>query len=73
MKASEPAFPMVQDSASKAPDCPGLSIREYFAARAMQGMLNGAMGQFGPDVIKIDALAKASLKCADALIEALNK
>jgi hypothetical protein len=46
----------------------GLTKREYFAAKAMQGLL--AMAK---DDESMQFLARQSVKMADALIEELNK
>lgn len=51
----------------------GLTKREYFAAIAMQGLLS-TNGSYFPDSQNTgDLTATASVKYADALIEALNK
>lgn len=47
----------------------GLSIREYFAAKCLAGLLaNQHMV-----LVSANTLAKQAIICADALIEALNK
>jgi len=48
----------------------GLTKREYFAAMAMQGMLSSSESLKGIDAEKY---AAASIMCADALINELNK
>lgn len=48
----------------------GLTIREYFSAMFMQGLLS-SWGQH--DVTDFNDLASDSVKAADALIEKLNK
>ena len=51
----------------------GLTKREYFAAMAMQGLLS-TNGSYFPDTQFMGELAaKASVKYADALINALNE
>lgn len=47
----------------------GLTIREYFAALAMQGNLASCTEAFP----KAETIAKMSVEYADALIEELNK
>ena len=46
----------------------GLTIRQEFAARAMQGILAGMACECNPE-----AIAKDSVNMADALINELNK
>ena len=48
----------------------GLTIREYFAAKAMQGICVNA-GRNGHKFHQADELAKEAVKIADALISAL--
>lgn len=48
----------------------GLTKREYFAAMAMQGFISNEMPQGVGD---FEVLADASIRCANKLIEALNK
>ena len=47
----------------------GLTKREYFAAMAMQGTMSSDINGDWPDC---KSQAEYSVKCADALIEALN-
>lgn len=47
-------------------NCIGLTKREYFATLALQGVIAGDMFNFAKD------RAEYAVKCADALIEALN-
>lgn len=55
----------------------GLTIRQEFAARAMQGLISDKENWPSPfivsDDISIKEIAKLSIKLADALIEELNK
>lgn len=46
---------------------PGLTVRQYYAAKAMQGMLANA-GMVAPDLMK--RIAVSALAMADALVEA---
>ncbi len=50
----------------------GLTIRQHFAAMAMQGMLTCRNGFSGNEHGEADNLAKCAVIQADALIEALN-
>ena len=57
---------------------PGLSIREYFAGLAMQGILAANSGQLCIEARRSkvepeDAVARTSVFFADALIAALNE
>lgn len=45
----------------------GMTLRDYFAAKAMQGMLAACTGWSGADQ---DRLAKTSYKMADAMLKA---
>ncbi len=63
-------------------EAPGLTVREYFAAKAMQGMLAGVwtdddMAEYDDDAAAFAEhkaiVAKACAGYADALIAELNK
>lgn len=62
------AFP-VQDAYSMSTDR-GMTLRDYFAAKAMQGMLSACTGWSESDQ---ERLAKCSYKMADAMIKARDK
>ena len=48
----------------------GMTLRDYFAAKAMQGLLSRA----GTDKINVhDVLAHRTYQIADAMLEARNK
>lgn len=66
MKQDETAFPIVRDGYIEQT---GLSKREYFAGLAMQGVSAAGMerGYSG------DTIAEFSVKCADALLKALDR
>jgi len=52
----------------------GITLREYFAAMAMQGMLhNGATTMHGVITQAPESIAILAVNQSDALIEALNK
>lgn len=63
-----PAFP-VQDAYSMSTDR-GMTLRDYFAAKAMQGMLSACTGWSESDQ---ERLAKCSYKMADEMMKARNK
>ena len=48
---------------------PGLTIRQHFAALAMQGMF----GKVNLDFINVQTVAECAVDAADALINELNK
>jgi len=68
-----PAFPMsalVYNYDDKAPDTivnEGMTLRDYFAAKAMQGMLAACTGW---SEAGIERLAKCSYSTADAMLKA---
>ena len=64
---SGPAFPhhFTHDSVG---DCTGMSLRDYFAAKAMQGVLSSPT-----DPTSFASLAEWSYKAADAMLEARSK
>ena len=61
-----PAFPRPGDFNPQT----GMTLRDYFAAKAMQGLLSRA----GTDKINVhDVLAHRTYQIADAMLEARNK
>ena len=61
-----PAFPV---NTSTAPDFDGITVRDYFAAKALQGMLSDLpITLYGPDCDKNTAALAYSI--ADAMLEA---
>ena len=60
------AFP-VQDAYSVSTDR-GMTLRDYFAAKAMQGLVENANWRGMPE----DALAKEAYKLANEMMEARN-
>lgn len=62
------AFP-VQDAYSVSTDR-GMTLRDYFASQAMQGMLSACTGWSESDQ---ERLAKCSYKMADEMMKARNK
>ena len=67
-----PAFPCEWDFiGSNRAAANGMTLRDYFAAKALQGMLAGAMAdgsEIGPDDYAL--MAMAAYKIADAMLEA---
>lgn len=64
-----PAFPMIRDMRN-IPDWdhePGMTLRDYFAAKAMQGMLTR------PGSIDVNQDAEFAYKLADAMLKARNQ
>jgi hypothetical protein len=70
-----PAFPHKLESKTPAGDNlflvtpgdePGMSLRDYFAAKAMQGLVENANWRGMPE----DALAKAAYDMANAMLKA---
>lgn len=63
MNGNEPAFPVYDGD-------PGMTLRQYFAACAMQAVIRTA---YATNVTDGKAIAQDSLRIADALIAELNK
>lgn len=60
----EPAFPFTIEEGLV---CEGMSLRDYFAAKALQGLLSRG----GHDKINVhDVLAQRTYQIADAMLEA---
>ena len=77
MKDGGPAFPISNNDVITAvikngnhPE--GMSLRDYFAAKAMQGMLSGGSNTLIINNKKMD-LEKAAYLVADAMLEAREK
>lgn len=71
-RATDPAFPVLEQGVSgQTIMCyEGMTIREYFAAKAIQG-LTASIGQH--DVTDAGELAHDAVRIADALIAELAK
>ena len=63
---SEPAFPT---SNGGSPD-DGMDLRDYFAAKALNGLLAAGRIQYGEGCVT--SLSEASYKIANAMLEARN-
>jgi hypothetical protein len=61
-----PAFPATNHHGHK---LEGMTLRDYFAAKAMQGLVENANWRGMPE----DALAKAAYNMADAMLKARGK
>lgn len=69
--SSDPAFPqneLNQHDGSVCVQHTGLTMRDYFAARAMESILSTLFG--GIRLIDIEAMAEDSYKVADAMLKA---
>lgn len=66
-RENDNAFPAFVNDEDYEIQCYGLSKREYFAGRAMQGMVSTGHGY------KMSVLARKSVELADELIKALNE
>lgn len=79
---NEPAMPLnlleyegeIHSNEDISYECKGLSIRQHFAAMAMQGLF-ASMGRddFPPNLENVEYCAKLGVTAADALIKELNK
>jgi len=84
MHGNEPAFPSEKEFTEGGKDfldmpvivhrnSYGLSKREYFAAKAMQGYLAGSVDAIGHGMIDYKNIVAWSVDLADALIKQLNE
>lgn len=64
-KTGGPAFPWTADRADRG-DVPGMSLRDYFAAKAMQGMLASNESPNWTD----EYIAISAYRLADAMLKA---
>lgn len=68
--AGFPAFPFIYNEGTEIQVMTGLTIRQYFAAKALQGLLSNSGANF---VSFPEDVADVAVTMADALIERLNK
>jgi len=61
-----PAFPVVQECGYDDPVMNGMSLRDYFAAKAMNGLLSRVS-------IDVDEIAKRSFVIADKMLKERSK
>ena len=67
-----PSFP--NDAAALRKEQEGMSLRDYFASRAMQAWLSGHVAHYGHENFwALDAIAQSSYEMADAMIAAREK
>ena len=59
-----PAFPLQSIGPDFAPGYAGMTLRDYFAAKAMQGLIVGV------DKPRTDYIARAAYEMADAMLAA---
>lgn len=73
-KTGEPAFP-VWSHQGDAKQLPGMTLRDYFAAKAMQGILSAGIGlNVGPNhAEEMEGVAKTFYLMADAMIAARDE
>ena len=64
-----PAFGELQQVGDVAMRDGGLSIRDYFAAKAMQGMI----ANYGYLRSEVDVIAESAYDCADAMLARRSK
>jgi hypothetical protein len=60
-----PAFPVVIDMGLTVDWSKGMTLRDYFAAKAMQGLMDAAM--------PMPEIAQAAYSMADAMLKARNQ
>jgi hypothetical protein len=68
-----PAFPVFHQNEITGyipPESAGMTLRDYFAAKAMQGILASNTEHEHEDAHIFDAIAEASYRQADAMLEA---
>jgi hypothetical protein len=70
VNTGEPAFPFTEMHTHGSPytQWKGMTLRDYFAAKAMQGDFNAGVSDN-----EFDAVAKRAYKAADAMLEAREK
>lgn len=68
----EPAFPRVPFDVNDftGDGSPGMSLRNWFAGMALQGLLAGGKANSGTSKIDYAIVAKIAIEQADAMIEA---
>ncbi len=70
MDNEQQAFPLAYNLSQAI--LPGMSLRDYFAAKAMQGMLSGHYAHYGCDEEDwpLEDVAEKAYKKADAMMKA---
>ncbi len=65
-----PAFPVVQKSGENDPNLNGMTLRDYFAAKAMQGMLANPNQDYAPlNITAQAAVVDGAYEVADAMLK----
>jgi hypothetical protein len=68
--SNQPAFPVTEDHGVNSA-FPGITIRDYFAAKAMQASISGHFAYHGlGSYWSPDDIARYAYDCADAMLEA---
>ena len=69
-----PAFPVSMGSDREGPNAwqfPGMTLRDYFAAKAMQGLVSGHFAKYGhEDYWSRPEIASEAYEIADAMLAA---
>ena len=77
MKDGGPAFPFTQDGGFFKEGYKGMSLRDYFAAKALQGILsdprNMRIANEKEPSCEVDFIAKVSYQFADAMLKEREK
>jgi hypothetical protein len=63
---NEPAFPIVGNDSSRLLESYGMTLRDYFAAHAMQGLIDYGYGTSEKLSEKAYAMASAMMKAREA-------
>lgn len=73
MKDGGSAFPYSPHTGNAGDDVPGMSLRDYFAAAALTGLLAHNCDHFTPDDLRADDLSRRSYICADEMLAQREK
>ena len=66
----EPAFPVTEENGANSA-LPGMTLGDYFAAKAMQAMLSAPLGKFKHSFFK--EIASDAYEMADEMLKARKK
>ena len=71
VKTGGPAFPQsIREEDGSTTYYHGLSVRDYFAAKAMQGWLSTYPTEHGADEVYAEGVAELAYEVADAMLKA---